>query len=176
MQTLIRELKASLNGIETLERDPASYISEHFQELNRQVDLRREKLLLAIQNRSNQLIEEIEAAHQECLMASKAKSPITDSVQVCKMELDALYNGFDSFKIDGMKCEEILEKSKALKQRLEPMMEQYKLELLINQTFEFTTQDINIDQIFGSFEIKGVRILIVKYFNIISIQNCSKIF
>ena len=92
MQTLIRELKASLNGIETLERDPASYISEHFQELNRQVDLRREKLLLAIQNRSNKLIDEIEAAHQECLMASKAKSPITDSVQVCKMELDILYN------------------------------------------------------------------------------------
>ena len=45
---LIRELKASLNGIETLERDPAYYITEHFQELNRQVDLRREKLLLIL--------------------------------------------------------------------------------------------------------------------------------
>ena len=91
------------------------------------------------------------------MKASKAKSPITDYVQVCKTELDALHNVFDSFEIDIKKCEEILVKSKALEQRLGPMIENYKRELLINQPFQLTTNDIKIDKIFGSFEIKGVR-------------------
>ena len=83
-----------------------------------------------------------------------------------KTELDALYNVFDSFEINGKKCEEILVKSKALEQRLETMMENYKRELLNNQIFQLTTPDMNIDQIFGYFDqIKGVRI----FFNIISI-------
>ena len=160
---LIRELKVSLDGLETLEIDPAYYITEHFQELNRHVDLRREKLLLEIHNRSNQLIEEIEIAHKECLAAVNVKSPISDNIKVCKPELEALHGAFDSFEIDGKKWQEILVKSTALKQRLGPMIEKYKRELLINQTFQLSTNEIKIDQIFGSFEIKGVFIS-VNYF------------
>ena len=150
---MIRELRANLNGLETLE----NYITEHFHELNRQIVLKREKLQLEIHNHSNQLIEQIELAQQECLIAAKAKSPITDNVQVCKTELNALYNVFDSFEIDGKKCEEILLNATALKQRLEPTMENYKRELLKYQVFQFTTHDIKIEKIFGSFEIIGVR-------------------
>ena len=90
---LIRELKTSLNGIETLEKDPAYYITEQFQELNRQVDLK-------------------------------------------KGETSTGY------------------------QRLEPMTKHYKRRLLKNKIFQLTTRDINIDQIFGSFEIRGVKILL----------------
>ena len=151
---LIRELKTSLNGIETLEKDPAYYITEQFQELNRQVDLRREKLLLEIHNGSNQLIEEIEIAHKECLAAVNFKSPISDNIKICKRELDALHSAFDSFEIDSRKFEEILVKSTALKQRLGPMIENYKRELMINQIFQLNTpsHEIKIDQIFGSFD------------------------
>ena len=157
---LIRELKTSLNDLETLEIDPASYITEQFQELNRQVDLRREKLLLEIHNGSNQLIKEIEIAHKECLAAVNFKSPISDNIKICKRELDAVQIAFDSFEIDGKKCEEILVRSTALKERLRPMIKNHKRELLINQTFQLTTptHEIKLDQIFGSFEIKGVRI------------------
>ena len=53
---LIKDLKASICGFETIQNDPASFISEHFIEMNRLVDLRREKLMLEIQNYSDQLI------------------------------------------------------------------------------------------------------------------------
>ena len=56
---LIRDLKASICGVESIQNDPASFISEHFIELNRLVDLRRENLMLEIQNYFDQLIEEI---------------------------------------------------------------------------------------------------------------------
>ena len=56
--------------------------------------------------------------------------------------------------IDGKKCEEILVKSTALKERLGPMIENYKRELMINQIFQLNTpsHEIKIDQIFGSFD------------------------
>ena len=68
-----------------------------------------------------------------------------------KMEYLKLITSLIRFEIDGKKCEEILVKSKALEQRLETMMENYKRELLNNQIFQLTTPDMNIDQIFGYF-------------------------
>ena len=121
--------------------------------------------MLAIQNHSQKLIGEIEMAQQECLAAVKVNKSTTFNFRTSKAELDALNNAFDSFEIDGKKCEEILVKSTTLKQRLEPMMEEYRQGLMRNKTFKLTTLEINVDQIFGSFKITEVQIL-VNIFNI----------
>ena len=66
-RTLIQELKASLSDVEVIQKDPETFISVQFYELNRLVDLRRETLFQEIQQRSSQMIAEIAVAHKECL-------------------------------------------------------------------------------------------------------------
>ena len=50
---LIQDLKDSICKFEAIQNDPASFISEHFIEMNSKVDLRRETLMLEIQNSSD---------------------------------------------------------------------------------------------------------------------------
>ena len=165
---LITDLQASLHGIEMNKNDPASFIGEQFLELRMQVDTKREVLMLEIQNHSEKLIEAIEMAERECLTALKAKESKNVNFSDYKAELDEINNVLDSFNIDG-NCQEILEKSKELKHKMEPIMEEYREQLLGNQTFEFIAHDISIETIFGSFEIREVSdffilFLILLYF------------
>ena len=131
---LITDLKASLNGIEMIKNDPICFIGEQFLELRMQVDTKREVLILEIQNHSEKLIE---LAEKECLIALKAKESATVNFSDYKAELDGINNILDSFKIDGKKCEELLVKSKELKQRMGPMMEEYRHELFESKKTSF---------------------------------------
>ena len=74
---LIRDLKASICGVESIQNDPGRFISEHFLEMNRLVDLRKESLILEIQQSSDKLIGEIYKAQKECLEVAKSRTATT---------------------------------------------------------------------------------------------------
>ena len=69
---LIGTLNKSLKKIEFLETDPDDYINNYFGDLDREVDLRREKIIDKINTYSDELLKKIDALRQECL--SKASN------------------------------------------------------------------------------------------------------
>ena len=60
----INEAKYQIQKIEILEKDPENYVFEYFEELKRQVDLRREELKLRLDECSDQIIESIESTKE----------------------------------------------------------------------------------------------------------------
>ena len=70
----------------------------------------------------------------------------------CKVELKEIKETFDSFEMSDKKVEEIQLKSKALQEKLDPMVNEYKLKLQGNKSHRFEGKEIKINEVFGTLE------------------------
>jgi len=161
---IIENLNKRLKEIEAIRNDPDNFIAEYFYELNRQVDLRREKLFQEIQQYSDELIQKIDVLRQECLNNSKnTKIKMTEEIDECKSKIEKLNLMFNSFEIDNGKLEEIMHQkmSKELEELMKPISQEYKLEILGNKSYSLSTSDFNICRVFGSLEyFENVKIIL----------------
>ncbi len=147
---LLEDLNKNLLEIEAIRADPASLISEHFYELNRKVDLRRETFIRDVEQHSNELIEKIAVFHNKCLAEATTSTKLTESIEeywVKMKELNVI------FEVDNdLKKEEILSQKrlKELRQMIDSLMDEYKVELLGSKSCELDMNEIAIKDIFGS--------------------------
>ncbi len=163
---IIQGLNNKLKAAESILQDPDNYIYEYFNELIRQVDLRRESLFEQVQQSSSKLIEEIEKLKADCMSKSKKATKTIETIDSIKAKLDHLHSMFGSIEMDDLKLEQILSKkrSKEVSELLEPVLEKYKLELQGNKEYTLTKSEIKIE--FGSlnavnFEIRKVSIILL---------------
>ena len=70
-KTEINDARINIQKLEILEKNPENLISEYFEELKRHVELRRDELKLKLDNCSDQIIESIESAKENCIKSSK---------------------------------------------------------------------------------------------------------
>ena len=111
--------------------------------------------MLEIQNYSDELIEEIANAQRECLEeAKKSRSVTTKNLDECKLTLAEINDSFDSFEINGKKCEEIMSKCNELKVKMDLMISNLKKELLKNTPNELVYEEIKISDVFGSVSVR----------------------
>jgi len=160
---IIRDLNKNLKEIETIRKDPENYISEYFGELTRQVDLRRETLIEDIHKYSDELIQKIERLKQDCVAKSNEETKITDVLDTAKAKINDLNLMFNSLEIDDIKLEEInsQKKSKEIKDLVRPALNQYMLELQCKKYYKLVTNEIKLEDFFGSlscFDNKKVSI------------------
>jgi len=165
---ILQDLNKNLKKIEAIRKDPDNYICEYFGELTRQVDLRRETLVEDIHKYSDELIQKIERLKQECMDKSKEASKITDELATIKTKINDLNSMFNSLEIDDNKIEEIMsqKKSKGLSDLMRPVLEKYKLELQGKKYYKFATNEIKLENVFGSlscfdFDIDNMPVNIV---------------
>ena len=92
-------MNKGLREIESIKNDPANYIWEYFKELNRQVDIRRENIIQETERYSNELIQNIEIIHKECLAKVTTKTKTTDCIDDCKAKLEELNGMFNTFEL-----------------------------------------------------------------------------
>ena len=78
----INEAKYQIQKIEILEKDPENYVFEYFEELKRQVDLRREELKLRLDECSDQIIESIESTKENYIKLSKESKRLSTKIEV----------------------------------------------------------------------------------------------
>jgi len=156
---LIDNLNRSLKEIEGIRKDPENFISEYFCELNRQVDIRRDKLFVEIQEYSDELIEKIDVLRKECLSNCEntktkktEKTETSKTIDECRASLDKLNSMFDSFKVDNSKIEEFWSQkmSKELEVKMKPLSEELKSELLRNNSHSIDIPEIKMKEVFGS--------------------------
>jgi ERCC4-related helicase len=156
-KTEINDAKNNIQEIENLEKDPENYSFEYFEELKRQVDLRREKLKLELDNYSDEIMQSIESAKENCIKMSKESKRMSTDIENSKKELTELIDDFDTFEIDNEKFEDIRQHLTILNGNLSRKLSGNKDSIIGGKEYTFEFNDIDINGLFGSFkEIKKV--------------------
>jgi len=152
--------------IENLDKDPENYIFEYFEELKRQVDLRRDKLKLELDNFSDEIIKSIESTKDNFIKFSKESKMLRTEIEKSKEELIQLIRStesvsnpsinlidrFDTFEINDKKLEDIRGHLTIFNGNLSRKLSEYKDSIIGNKEYTFEYEDIDIKSLFGSFK------------------------
>jgi hypothetical protein len=142
----------SIEKIENLLKDPEHFIFEYFEELKRQVDLRRENLKLKLDNCSDEIIKSIEITKENCIKLSKESKRLSTEIEKSKVELTKLIDRFDTFEISDKKFEEIKKSLIILNRGLTRTLGENKDSITRGKEYTFEFQEIDIKKLFGSFK------------------------
>ena len=146
-----------MNKLGLSETNAEFYIDEYFQNLKRQVDLRRENLKLEIDDISDSIIKSIETSQANLIESRKICKPFTPNIQKLKEELDELTQMFKLVFNDN-EFQDIKEKLTILGDELNRTIDNYNISLLGNREYIFQFEDISLACMFGhlsNFEIKN---------------------
>jgi DNA repair ATPase RecN len=135
--------------IETLEKNSEGYIYEYFEDIKRQVDIRREDLKMKIDKYSDEVIQSIEGAQVNYIKISKQINQISTNIEQHKKELDDYVKRFDTFYIDDKKFEAIKQGVVGLNGIFHKIIFDYNKALIGNQKYSFRFDEIPIADIFG---------------------------
>ena len=130
--------------------------------MKRQVDLRREQLKLQLDNSSDEIIQSIESAKENCIKLSKETIKISTEIEKSKEELTELVGRFDTFEIDNEKFEEIRESLTVLNEDLTRKLEEFKDSIIGDKEYTFEFEEIDIKGLFGYFkEVEKVTLNLI---------------
>ena len=148
----ITDAKNNIQKLENLQKYPENYIFEYFEELKRQVDLRREELKLKLDNCSDEIIQSIEITKEDCIKLSKETKRYSTEIQQSNEKLTKLIDRFDTFDIDEKKFEEIRQSLSILNGGLTRTLIEYKDSMIGEKEYTFEFQEIDVKGLFGCFK------------------------
>ncbi len=133
--------------LESLRNNPDQYVYDYFEELKRQVDLRRETFKQEIDVCSDQIIRELENKKSELMKLNRTIELITKDIGALFIELKQLEDDFESRfrELDYMKscC--------SVETTLEQMLEKCQDSVLQNKKYSFEfDKEMKSENFFGS--------------------------
>ena len=151
---VIKEAQKDVAEIESesIDKDPENYIYEYFEDIKRQVDLRREDLKKKIDTYSDETIESINNTQMTCQKLAKKVNKLSKDFEDSKIKLNELIRQFDTFKISEQKFHEIKENITDLQSKLKEMLTEFKNSLINDKEYTFRFEDVQISNVFGKFE------------------------
>ena len=164
----IQQALREVQNIESITKNPASYINQHFDKNKQHIQCRRVYLIADINKYSDQLIEENESNRSKCLQLSVQTDAIAKEIDVLKEELNELRDQFDTFdsSVTPLSCEITMNTSNYLKDRLSQNFKNYKESLLLNKDLSFVFFDQRIEDIVGKVIDKNqVKLILIFYVN-----------
>ena len=156
----IQKATENVTKIEELEKNSESYIYEYFEDIKREVDIRREKLKTDVDKYSNEVIQSIENTQLNYMKLSKQASQISKKIGESKKELDDYIKQFDTFEIDEKKFENIKNGVVDVNQHFLKIINDYNYSLVGNTKYLFSFKEIPIADVFGCFH--DFKVIIVK--------------
>jgi hypothetical protein len=94
----IKNAKDNLLKVELLEQNAEYYIYEYFEDIKRQVDIRREDLKCKIDNYSDEIIESVENNQKTLIDLSKDANQITENINKSRKDLNELTAQFETLE------------------------------------------------------------------------------
>jgi hypothetical protein len=149
---VIGEAQKDVSEIESIDKDPENYIYEYFEDIKRQVDLRREDLKEKIDTYSDETIESIDNAQANCQKLSKEVNKLSEDFDYSKKELNYQIIQFFKSKINEQMFQGIKENVSLLKEEFKQMLTTYKSSLIDDKEYSFRFEDVQISKVFGKFE------------------------
>jgi len=159
---VIGEAQKDVDEIESIDKDPENYIYEYFEDIKRQVDLRREDLKERIDTYSAETIESINNAQKNCQKLAKEVNKLSKDFEDSKKKLNEQIKQFDTFKISEQKFQEIKGNVSGLKSKFKQMLTTFKNSLIDDTEYAFWFEDVQISNVFGKFE--EVNLILILYF------------
>ena len=159
---VIEEAQKDVADIESIDKDPENYIYEYFEDIKRQVDLRREDLKERIDTYSAETIESINNAQKNCQKLAKEVNKLSKDFEDSKKKLNEQIKQFDTFKISEQMFQEIKGNVSGLKSKFKQMLTTFKSSLIDDTEYAFWFEDVQISNVFGKFE--EVNLILILYF------------
>lgn len=133
-----------------MKKDAEGYIYEYFEDIKRQVDLRKEELNLNIETHASEIIQSVETAKAKCLKQYKDVdfNPHGIDIEYNKRMLDYWIEEFDSFLIIDRYEEIYLLEFCCLSQT---MLDKYKNSITGDGMYSFNHVKTPIGDSFGRF-------------------------
>jgi len=150
-KAVIKMARGRVTEIETLEKNSEGYIYEYFEDIKRQVDIRREDLKMEIDKYSDEVIQSIEGAQLNYIKISKQVNQISTNIEQSKNELDDYVKRFDTFEIDERKFEAIKQGVVCVNGKFDKIILDYNNALIENKKYSFGFIGMPIADIFGRF-------------------------
>ena len=148
---VIKTARERVAKIETLEKNSECYIYDYFEDIKRQVDIRREDLKMKIDKYSDQVIQSIEGTQVNYIKISKQVNQISTNIEQSKKELDDYVKRFDTLDINDSKFEAIKQGVAVMNGKFDKIILDYNNALIGNKKYSFQFYEIPIADIFGCF-------------------------
>lgn len=144
-------VKAQENAakIEILEKSSENYIYEHFEDLKRQVDVRREDLKFKVDKYSDNIIKSLDDQQMNFIELSKEINQIREKINQSKTYLNEFVLQFDKMEFNDKKFEEVRKGVENVNHQFCEIIEEFNDSLICNKKFTFKFDELAIEDIFG---------------------------
>jgi len=164
----IEDAKDKMFKVELLEQNAENYIYEYFEDIKRQVDIRREDLKFKIDNHYDEIIKSLELNQKNLIKVSKDVTQMTNAIEKSKNDLNKLITQFDSLEIYDNKFGKIKASATFVNKEFHKILAEYQESLIGNKEFTYEFKESPIEDIFGRVIDHTVSfILILIFFNFI---------
>ena len=150
-KTVLKTAHEKVAKIEMLEKNSEGYIYEYFEDIKRQVDIRREDLKMKIDKYSDEVIQSIEGTQANYIKVSKQVNQISADIEQSRKELDDYVKRFDTLDIDEKRFEAIKQGMVSVNGKLDKIVLDYNNALIENKEYSFLFDEMPIADIFGRF-------------------------
>ena len=143
--------KENVVKIEVLENNSEIYIYDYFEDIKRQVDLRREELKLKIDDHSDEVIKSVQITQLHFFKLSKDVNHMTTNIGKSKQQLKELMGQFDTLNYSYNKFKEIKASVAVVNKEFHEIIADYQDSLVGNKKHTFKFDELSIDEIFGRY-------------------------
>ena len=162
----IKNVKDNLLKVELLEQNADYYIYEYFEDIKRQVDIRREDLKFKIDNYSYDIIESVETNKKTLIDLSKDVNKITENINKSRKDLNELIAQFETLETDEKKFEDIKASVAVVNQEFHKILAEYQDNLLDDRSYTFEFEESRIENIFGRVIVWKLSSIVMIFFNL----------
>jgi len=145
----IEDARDNMVKVETLEKNAINYIYEYFEDIKRQVDIRREDLKFKIDTYSDEIIKSVETNQMNLIKLSKEVNKITTNIEKTKDEVNKLIAQFDTLEFNDKKFEDIKTNVAVVNKELHWILAEYQDSLIGKKKYTFGFKESKIEDIFG---------------------------
>jgi hypothetical protein len=143
--------KAKENEVKTelLKKNAEKYTYDYFEDIKRQVVIRRDNLKIKIDKYSEEIIKSVELNQKNYIKLSKEVNKITENIEKSKKDLNELISRFDTLEFNDEKFKDIKISVAAVNQEFHKMLAVYQDSLIGNKEYTFDFKESPIEDIFG---------------------------
>jgi uncharacterized protein YpuA (DUF1002 family) len=152
----IEKAKGQLTKVEQFKQNAEMYLYEYFEDIKRQVDIRREDLKLKIDIYSDELIKSIEKSQLNSLKLTLEANQISENIEKSKKDLDELILQFETLEFNDKEFEKIKTSVEVFNEKFDKTLAEYKDSLIGKKKYTFDFKEMTIEDIFGrltNFEV-----------------------
>ncbi len=125
-------------------RNSESYVYEYFEDIKRQVDIRRKDLKVKIDKYTEELIQSIEREQLNYVSLSKEVNEVSTNIDRSKQKLDGFIKKFDTFEINDKKFKDIKNSVFILNKNFKSIISDFRKSLLGHNEYSFKFENTSI--------------------------------